>query len=404
MKRMLSVLLAMIFIFMMCPNSAHATNHLETEYIRDYETFVIRLREGAAERRDPFVLYVIETKDTAGKIAKVDYFDLVEHTGNPYQGDAFRWEIDSPYNITKTLISDTNGEKLYECTIELGWKTNAQEEASVRARIGELIQELGVSRDMNDYEKTKIVYDYICNHVKYGYTVIDGSSSISYTSYAALILGKAVCQGYSVLLYKMLNAVGVDNRIVAGTRNGSNHGWNLVCIDGQYYFADATWDAGKAPDNYQYFLKSVNSTSFTSYKMFPVYQNIANKYPLSNVDYISHECNFGPWTLQTPATCTEDGLEMRMCNCGKSETRVIPMLGHSWGDWEQSECFTPIRFCQNTGCDSVEYQTMTKNIHKCREEDRVEGREGCRVCLSVFDRLHYLISICEKHFGMKFVK
>lgn len=402
MKRMLSVLLAAIFIFMLCPNSAHATNHLEPEYIRDYETFVIRLREGAAKRRDPFVLYVIETKDTAGKIAKVDYFDLVEHTGNPYYGDAFRWEIDSPYDITKTLISEDNNTKIYECTINLGWQTNAAQETAVRNKITEVITDLGITEGMNDYTKTKLIYDYVCQNVAYGYSFVDGSHKISYTSYGALILGKAVCQGYSVLLYKMLNSVGVDNRIVAGTRNGGNHGWNLVNIDGQYYYVDATWDAGKQSDVYKYFLKGVNSSAFDGYQLFPVYQNIANAYNLASSDYEVHNCSFGDWETLVSATCTQDGIQQRVCSCGKTEQLPIPCLGHNFGAWEYSyEHFTNIRKCLNNGCQEWEIQTLSKHVHICQETDKLPGQSGCRICNSVFQRGKHLIEILEKYLGVR---
>lgn len=402
MKRMLSVLLAAIFIFMLCPNSAYATNHLETEYIRDYETFVIRLREGAAERRDPFVLYVIETKDTAGKIAKVDYFDLVEHTGNPYQGDAFRWEIDSPYDISKTLISEDNNTKIYECTINLGWQTNAAQEAAVRNKITEVITDLGITEGMNDYTKTKLIYDYVCQNVAYGYSFVDGSHKISYTSYGALILGKAVCQGYSVLLYKMLNSVGVDNRIVAGTRNGGNHGWNLVNIDGQYYYVDATWDAGKQSDVYKYFLKGVNSSAFDGYQLFPVYQNIANAYNLASSDYKVHNCSFRDWETLVSATCTQDGIQQRVCSCGKTEQLPISCLGHNFGAWEYSyEHFTNIRKCLNNGCQEWEIQTLSKHVHICQETDKLPGQSGCRICNSVFQRGKHLIEILEKYLGVR---
>lgn len=401
MKRILLLCLVLLLVSLNLPTAFAVENNInsnEIEYIKDYETFVIRLREGAAERRDPFVLYVAETPETMGKIAKVDYFDLVEHTGHPYFGDAFRWEIDSPYDVTKTLISDNNEEKIYKCVITLGWKTNAEQESAVRNKIGELIGTLGITENMSDYEKTKLVYDYVCNNVKYGYTIIDGSTSISRTSYGALILGKAVCQGYSVLMYKMLNAIGIDNRIVAGTRSGESHGWNIVNIDGKYYYIDATWDAGKSSDNYQYFLKGTNSKAFANYSMFSIYQNIANSYEMASDDYIYHNCQFGEWLVVKPATCTETGLKQRNCSCGQIEEQVIPNTGHNFGDWKYSfDHFSNIRTCTNPGCEEWELQLMTKKTHQCREEDKIEGQEGCRVCITVRTRAMRLIDIMKNH-------
>lgn len=42
-----------------------------------------------------------------------------------------------------------------------------------------------------------------------------------------------------------------------------------------------------------------------------------------------HVHTFGEW-LETPATCTEDGLKTRVCTeCGEEESEVIPALGHT---------------------------------------------------------------------------
>jgi len=43
----------------------------------------------------------------------------------------------------------------------------------------------------------------------------------------------------------------------------------------------------------------------------------------------SHEHSFGEWTITTPATCVDAGVETRTCECGESETRTIDALGHS---------------------------------------------------------------------------
>ena len=43
-----------------------------------------------------------------------------------------------------------------------------------------------------------------------------------------------------------------------------------------------------------------------------------------------HEHSFGEWTVTTPATCTEKGVETRTCSCGESETREIAALGHDY--------------------------------------------------------------------------
>lgn len=44
--------------------------------------------------------------------------------------------------------------------------------------------------------------------------------------------------------------------------------------------------------------------------------------------------DWGAWTVTTPATCTNEGVETRTCNHDPShvETRTIPATGHNWVD------------------------------------------------------------------------
>ena len=54
----------------------------------------------------------------------------------------------------------------------------------------------------------------------------------------------AVCQGYAGLLYRLCLEMGISCRMITGTGNGGAHAWNIVALDGKYYNADSTWDAG----------------------------------------------------------------------------------------------------------------------------------------------------------------
>ncbi len=45
--------------------------------------------------------------------------------------------------------------------------------------------------------------------------------------------------------------------------------------------------------------------------------------------YEPHEHSFGEWTAKKQATCTDTGIETRICECGESETRTVEALGHA---------------------------------------------------------------------------
>ena len=46
-----------------------------------------------------------------------------------------------------------------------------------------------------------------------------------------------------------------------------------------------------------------------------------------------HEHEFGEWKTVKDASCTETGLQERVCECGEKETKELPLLSHIEGEW-----------------------------------------------------------------------
>ena len=100
------------------------------------------------------------------------------------------------------------------------------------------------------YDKVEAVYDYDNMNLP-GEPVFGGDKAylLAHSAYGALMLKECVCQGYALLMYRLLLELGVDNRIITSV----DHGWNVVEVGtDQYYYCDATWDAGM--EEYSYFL------------------------------------------------------------------------------------------------------------------------------------------------------
>ena len=117
----------------------------------------------------------------------------------------------------------------------------------------------------SDYEKLKIIHDYLVDNIEYDTTLLGDNI---YNIYGALVNKKCVCEGYAKTYQYLLNEIGIENVIVIGTGTNSrneteNHAWNYVKLNGLWYAVDVTWDdpvivgGGKlsAKEKYTYFLK-----------------------------------------------------------------------------------------------------------------------------------------------------
>ena len=106
---------------------------------------------------------------------------------------------------------------------------------------------------------------------------------MQYTAYGALIDKTSVCQGYAVLLYRMLLEAGIDCRVISGYGNGGGHAWNIVRLNGKYYNVDATWDASWPGS--PFFMKSDKDFSDHMRDMEYASETFYAQYPMSDTSY-----------------------------------------------------------------------------------------------------------------------
>lgn len=98
----------------------------------------------------------------------------------------------------------------------------------------ELLEGLPVNG--SDYEKELYLHDKLIRHVVYTYDYAKYQSA-----YSAMVDGKAVCAGYAFAFQYLLMRAGIQCAYVTGY-SGESHAWNLVKIDGAWYYTDPTWD------------------------------------------------------------------------------------------------------------------------------------------------------------------
>lgn len=121
----------------------------------------------------------------------------------------------------------------FEITVPSEARASMREqlEAEADACIGQ------IAADASQYQKIKFVYEYLINTVEY-----DAISPDSQNIQSALLYKRSVCAGYSKAFQYILNRMGLFCTYITGTiAEGGDHGWNMVRIDGNYYYVDVTW-------------------------------------------------------------------------------------------------------------------------------------------------------------------
>ena len=141
--------------------------------------------------------------------------ELTKETDNSSEGDYLYWDIKAeiPNYIYYPVLERGKINYYYQFDITYNYYTTRKQKEKVESKVKSLIKNFGFTKNTTDYQKIKTIYDYVCRNVEYAY---DMSDDIVFTSYAALFQGRAVCQGYAQLMYKMLREADISVRMIGG--------------------------------------------------------------------------------------------------------------------------------------------------------------------------------------------
>ena len=92
---------------------------------------------------------------------------------------------------------------------------------------------------ISDFGRELALHDYIIDKCEYA---VEDEDHLHNTAYGALVFKRAYCDGYAYAMKAAMDRLGIQSAIVYGSVNGTDHVWNLVYIDGEYYHLDAMWD------------------------------------------------------------------------------------------------------------------------------------------------------------------
>lgn len=170
---------------------------------------------------------------------------VCQHTGNGAEGDYLRLALNY---VMPQPEQDADG--VYTlCPV---YYTTAEQEAAVDAYVETVVAGC-TAQDATGI--ARYLYDYLCENVTFDLeNLYNDADLLKYTAYGAAVNGRAVCQGFAQLYYKLALAAGLDCRIVTGTRGNDAHAWNIIQIDDLWYHVDASSGA-QLLDNSAYFMK-----------------------------------------------------------------------------------------------------------------------------------------------------
>ncbi len=94
----------------------------------------------------------------------------------------------------------------------------------------------GIPQGADDYEKVKYLYEYLILHTDY-----EKGSADSQNICSVLLNGKSVCQGYAKTLQYLCQQLRIPAMLITGEVEGQGHAWDLLRLDGDWYYVDPTW-------------------------------------------------------------------------------------------------------------------------------------------------------------------
>ena len=161
-----------------------------------------------------------------------------------------------PYN--SFFEAKTESRSLNEITVKINYRYNDKQIEQINNKVDEIIENQ-ITKDQSDYEKIKIIHDYIIKNTKYDVKAAKNNieNNISNTAYGALFNGLATCNGYTDLMAIFLTKLGFDNYEIATTSDeisykAKGHVWNAVKINDTWLHLDLTWDDPVSNDNKDY--------------------------------------------------------------------------------------------------------------------------------------------------------
>lgn len=268
-------------------------------------------------------------------------------------GDA---QIDKVYHAVlkdhPELFWIHNREKVYKttyigkdyCQFSPGYSYTEEERSQIKQSMEAAYQSVlaQIAENADDYEKVKTVYTYLLDHTDY--VASNDDQSIAGTFWKK----QAVCAGYAGGMQYLLERLGVFCIYVEGDAKDSTqgHAWNIVKLDGEYYYVDAT--NGDQPD----FLEG-DAVQLAEHKT-TIY------------DYL---CPF-PWEYEESYTASK---EFKVPACTAIDKNFYVMNGACFESYDRESVYELCRFRIENNAAVLRFKFRTQEAYEEAYLDLIEN-------------------------------
>lgn len=147
------------------------------------------------------------------------------------------------YQYTEYTLGNVTTGVTFSGTYSMSSEEAEQAKIAIEQKIAECFRQVPLNED--EYSTVKYLYEWLIDSTEYDKTAENNQNICS-----VFLQGRSVCQGYAKAMQYMLQKAGMQCLLVTGFTNGERHGWNLVRVNGEYYYLDPTWgDASYASGN-----------------------------------------------------------------------------------------------------------------------------------------------------------
>lgn len=247
-KKIISVLLSLIMIFSLSANVSAIGNDLPVA-TNTLNKILDSFRKALKNGDEYLSLTEYGLYDDESKTLYYGLYDLFVYNCN--DTGSFKLGKYNESYVTLDLISSSGnitGVKIKydDHYVDENGKFNKEQLEKDKKLVSERYRKAlsVVKRNMTDVEKALALYDYLLTITDYPASIgqhgTESYPTDSYKAYGLLRDGYSTCLAYSKLYAILLNESGV--KAVTVGSDTIAHEWVMVCIDGEWYHCDPTWD------------------------------------------------------------------------------------------------------------------------------------------------------------------